>query len=154
MLRINHDNCIYLTMMNVVFTSEKSYSIALGLWWRLSEQNIKAPRGDGSADTSGPLPGSIWLRIENKSGDYRGDWSRGVALTMADNATNPTRAIWSWPHQPPASPRCLQCSGRRMGPLMEPAVSSPFTWKAAGRKGRAAVWTLEDNVQSLKPRES
>lgn len=67
---------------------------------RDSEQNFKVPRGDGRADKQVPS-WQLRLCIENKSGDYRGDWSRGVALTMADDPANPMRPFGPAPLHPP-----------------------------------------------------
>lgn len=70
-----------------------------------SEQNFKVPRGDGRADKQVPS-WQLRLCIEIKSGDYRGDWSWGVALTMADNPTNPIRPFGPAPQPPTLRATC------------------------------------------------
>lgn len=56
-----------------------------------SELNFKAPWGGWKSRQTGPFPAALVCVLGRSLGDYRGDWSRGLALTMVNNATNPMR---------------------------------------------------------------
>lgn len=51
---------------------------------------FQSASGGGEADKL-VLSRQLGLCIEDQSRDFRGDWTWGLALTMGNNATNPTR---------------------------------------------------------------
>lgn len=148
-------NLVRLTLMPgihyVYARPEMHESLSFSSSWRTVSRISKCP-GGMEEQTNRSLPGSFGcvLRTSQEITEVIGvgvqPWQWQTILLI----------LWghlALPPQSPTPPCYLQCPGRRVGPLMEPAVSSPFTWKADGRKGRATVWTIEDNVQGLQPND-